>query len=574
MTPAVVAADPVAATAAGAESAGFQMTGAASAGTGAAAPSSSQHAPFKGQRLGSRVPARWRIAGWILFTTALTLLAVLLTVRSLMVNHAMAEAHEAIAQELLEFRAFSAEGVDPTTAKPFTSIEKMLERYLSRQSAAEDEVILGSVDTRVLYTPTGALNSASVPHQLPQDKVLIDSIRSGTAASGISQTSAGELHWARLPVVSGQESGYLIVGYYLAPRLAEVAGTTLIIFFVSLGGLAVTAGMAWLVAGRILRPVREVRRVAADISETDLTARVPVQGSDDISALALTFNTMLDRIEVAYRTQRAFVDDASHELRTPITVIRGHLELMEDNPNDRQRTLALVDDELARMGRIVTDLLLLAKVDRPGFTKLQETDAAALLLDIEAKAQTLGARGWPILEIAEGDITVDPQRITQAILQLAANACQYSADGSTVSLGSAFNGSGARRTFSIWVADKGMGVAAEEAAAIFGRFHRGEAARHSSLSRPGAGLGLAIVRSIAEAHHGTAWVRSSAGEGATFGLTVPAPEVTELLGSGEPPKESVQLDQQEHDRLEPEPRQPEQEDRPERATDEPRRERA
>ncbi|MBT2515211.1 HAMP domain-containing histidine kinase [Arthrobacter sp. ISL-30] len=253
--------------------------------------------------------------------------------------------------------------------------------------------------------------------------------------------------------------------------------------------------MAWLVAGQILRPVREVRRVADDISENDLTARVPVQGNDDISALAVTFNTMLDRLEVAYRTQRAFVDDASHELRTPITVIRGHLELMEDNPKDRQRTLSLVDDELARMGRIVTDLLLLAKVDRPGFTRLQETDAASLLLDIEAKAQTLRPRGWPILEIAEGNVLLDPQRITQAVLQLATNACQYSAEESTVSLGSAFNGTGAGRTFSIWVADKGIGVTEEEAAMIFGRFHRGEAAR-ASRSAPAPAWALPLSAAL------------------------------------------------------------------------------
>lgn len=475
-------------------------------------------------RLGSRVPARWRIAGWILLTTALTLLAVLLTVRSLMLNQARTQAHQAIEQELQEFRAFAKEGVDPTTARPFTSIEKMLERYLSRQSAASGEVILGSVGQRVLYTPSGALNSPQTGHQLPADTELLDTIRSGQAATGIAETSGGEMHWARLPVESGADTGYLIVGDYMAPRQAHVSGTTLTIFFVSLGGLTVTAGIAWLVAGQILRPVREVRRVASDISESDLTARVPVQGNDDIAALALTFNTMLDRLEAAYRTQRAFVDDASHELRTPITVIRGHLELMSDDPGERRRTLALVDDELARMGRIVSDLLLLAKVDRPGFTQLKSTDAAALLLDIEAKAQTLGPRGWPILEIAEGQVDVDPQRITQAVLQLATNACQYSAEGSTVRLGSRFEGAGQQRSLSLWVSDKGIGVDPEEAARIFGRFHRGEAARRGGTARPGAGLGLAIVRSIAETHRGTAWVRSTQGEGATFGITIPAPE--------------------------------------------------
>ena len=474
-------------------------------------------------RLGSRVPARWRIAGWILLTTALTLLAVLLTMKSLLLNGAQAQAHQDIRQELQEFRAFAAEGVDPTTADPFTSIERMLEIFLSRQSAAQGEVILGSVGQRILYTPTGAAGPSATGHRLPDDETLLDSIRSGDAASGIAQTSAGEMQWVRLPIVSGEDTGHLIVGFYMAPREQAVADNVLTIFFVSIGGLLVTAGIAWLVAGQILTPVREVRRVAEEISESDLTARVPVRGNDDISALAVTFNTMLDRLESAYRTQRAFVDDASHELRTPITVIRGQLELMEDNAADRTRTLALVDGELARMGRIVSDLLLLAKVDRPGFVQPRSTDAAALLLDIEAKAQVLGPRGWPILEIAEGPISVDAQRITQAVLQLATNACQYSPAGSTVSLGSRFEDDGAARCFTIWVSDRGSGVDEQEAARIFGRFHRGQASDAAHGARTGAGLGLAIVRGIAEAHHGTVWVRSSPGDGATFGLTLPAP---------------------------------------------------
>ncbi len=500
-------------------------------------------------RLGSRVPARWRIAAWILLTTALTLLAVMLTMRSLLLNGATHAAHQDLAQELEEFRAFAKEGKDPTTAKPFTSIEKMLEIYLSRQSAANGEVILGAVGQRVMYTPTGALGTADAMHQLPHDAALLDRIRQDPAASGVAHTSAGEMHWVKLAVVSGPDTGYLIMGDYMAPREAEVTGTVLTIFFVSLGGLLVTAGMAWLVAGQILQPVRAVREVAEDISESDLTSRVPVRGNDDISALAVTFNTMLDRLETAYRTQRAFVDDASHELRTPITVIRGHLELMEDNAVDRQRTLALVDDELARMGRIVSDLLLLAKVDRPGFSQPKPTEAATLLLDIEAKAQVLGSRGWPILEIAEGTINVDAQRITQAVLQLATNACQFSPEGSVVSLGSRFDGGGPGREFTVWVSDQGKGVDEEEAARIFGRFHRGRAAHDEDRVRPGAGLGLAIVRSIAEAHHGSAWVRSSAGNGATFGISIPAPE-QETPDTSKPGAESSNdADPARHDRI-------------------------
>ncbi len=286
-----------------------------------------------------------------------------------------------------------------------------------------------------------------------------------------------------------------------------------------------TAGIAWLVAGQILSPVREVRRVAEDISENDLTARVPVRGgNDDISALAVTFNTMLDRLESAYRTQRAFVDDASHELRTPITVIRGHLELMEDDEADRARTLALVDDELARMGRIVSDLLLLAKVDRPGFAQPRRTDAATLLLDIEAKAQVLGPRG-----VAHPGNRRGKHQCGRPTHHPSGAAIGHQClpvlppEDSTISLGSRFEGEGGARHFTLWVSDHGRGVDEDEAARIFGRFHRGQAAQDTDRARPGAGLGLAIVRSIAEAHHGTAWVRSTPGNGATFGITVPSP---------------------------------------------------
>lgn len=126
-----------------------------------------------------------------------------------------------------------------------------------------------------------------------------------------------------------------------------------------------TTGIGWAVAGRILAPVRPVRRAAAQLTEQDLTRRIPVQGRDDIALLAETFNAMLDRLERAFAAQRQFVDDAGHELRTPITIVRGHLELMGDDPAEQAETIRLVTDELDRMSRIVEDLLLLAKAERP-----------------------------------------------------------------------------------------------------------------------------------------------------------------------------------------------------------------
>lgn len=471
------------------------------------------------RRRWTSVSARWRITGWIVLTTAVALFVLLLTVRSMMITQVESDAHTAIQQETREFRAFAREGVDPTTTRPFTSIDAMLERYLARQSTTRSEVIIGVVDDRVLYTEAVAIDRGNIDHRLHTDRALLRTIQDGPESSGIAETSGGDLHWARVPVENNGATGHLIVGEYTKPGLDAVARTTATIFGVSLAGLVLTSLIAWLVAGRILRPIRDVRTVADEITEKDLTARVPVQGNDDVAALAVTFNNMLDRIEGAHRAQRAFVDDASHELRTPITVIRGHLELIEDNPLDRQRTLALVDDELARMGRIVTDLLVLAKADRPGFVNSRPVDVAPLMLDIEAKAQMLGDRGWPLLEIAEGQVSLDPQRITQAVLQLATNACQYSPEGSTVSLGSAFELEDGRRVLKIWVTDRGRGVTPEEASHIFDRFRRGAS---TDQARAGAGLGLAIVHAIADAHGGNAWVRSTPDKGATFGISIPA----------------------------------------------------
>jgi two-component system, OmpR family, sensor kinase len=479
---------------------------------------------------GSPVPARWRILGWIVLTTALVLLAVLVTVRSLLAAEVDREANAAVVQEVQEFSTFAREGVDPQTARPYTSVVALLERYLARQNSADGEVLIGITDTAVRYQDRDGEANNPAPYNLHADTELIEQLRTSDAVSGVIETDGGTMRWGKAQVNAGDQRGALIAAEFTRPAHAEVQHTVTVIFFVALGGLLLTAGIAWLVAGQILRPIRDVRRVAAEISENDLTARVPVQGRDDVAVLAQTFNDMLDRLEKAYTTQRRFVDDASHELRTPITVIRGHLELLSDDPAERAATLRLVNDELSRMGRIVSDLLLLAKAERADFVQPRPVDTASLTLDIEAKIQALGDRRWLLMEVAEGQAPLDSQRVTQAMLQLAANAVQYSPEGSTIQLGSAFEGHGADRRVSFWIRDFGPGVAQDEAATIFERFKHGSANAmpadrlRAKGPRGGAGLGLSIVRAIADAHGGSAWLRSVPGEGATFGLLLPAPE--------------------------------------------------
>lgn len=469
------------------------------------------------------IPARWRIVGWIVLTTALVLFALGLTLRALLMADVDRTANADVLQELDEFRTFAREGVDPTTAEPFESPERLLRLYLGRQIPASHEVHLGMDDARVFAVDRSSGDPG--PYDLASDSELVNGIRDSTEPSGIADSPAGPVRWGKVTIDGGDST--FVIAVFTAPERAEVDATMRVFAWGSLGGLALTALFGYLVAGQILAPVREVRQVAEGIQESDLTRRVPVHGRDDISQLAMTFNAMLDRIEAAYDTQRRFVDDAGHELRTPITVIRGHLETMDpaEDPASRAETMRLVDSELDRMSRIVTDLLIMAKSERPDFVKPRPVDAAELMLDIESQAQQLGDRRWELVEIAEGGVTLDPQRITQAVLQLASNAVTHTGPGGRIRLGSRWVGPGADaaagRRLVVSVTDDGPGVKPEDAERIFRRFDRGT---DGSGASGGAGLGLSIVTAIATAHGGTVTLDSTPGEGATFAVDIPASE--------------------------------------------------
>jgi signal transduction histidine kinase len=270
--------------------------------------------------------------------------------------------------------------------------------------------------------------------------------------------------------------------------------------------------LAWRLAGNMIGPVTALTRTARSISGTDLSRRIPVRSRDEVAELAATFNEMLDRLERAFYSQRRFVDDASHELRTPLTIVRGHLELLEGDPDERRETLALVMDELDRMSRIVQDLLLLAKHERPDFLDLAAVEVGALTDEVHAKLKGLPARHWVIEGRGQAVIVADRHRLTQAMLQLAQNAARYSGGTEPIGLGSAVADGEAR----FWIRDRGPGIPLEEQERVFERFSRGQE-RFSE----GSGLGLAIVRAIAEAHHGRVELESQTGKGTLFTIVIP-----------------------------------------------------
>jgi two-component system, OmpR family, sensor kinase len=184
--------------------------------------------------------------------------------------------------------------------------------------------------------------------------------------------------------------------------------------------------------------------------------------------------------------------------------------------------LRLVTEELDRMSRIVDDLLLLAKAQRPDFVRYERVSVTELTVDIHAKVRALGERRWLLDSVGEGSAELDPQRITQAMVALAHNAVGHTAPGDVIRVGSALHPDRqGRAAVSFWISDTGPGVQPQDAEAIFERFSRGPRPRGASGHRPGAGLGLAIVRAIAEAHLGVVQLTSQPGHGATFGIELP-----------------------------------------------------
>lgn len=324
--------------------------------------------------------------------------------------------------------------------------------------------------------------------------------------------TGGRLEYLAVPLnANRQAAGVFVVAQLRDPEQRELENAIFAIGAVGAAVLLIGSIMAWRLAGSVLRPVRAVTETARSLSESDLSRRIPVEGNDEVARLATTFNAMLDRLERAFATQRRFLDDAGHELRTPITIVSGHLELLEEDPEQRRETLVLVMDELDRMSRMVNELLELAKAEEPDFLAPERVELGALTRELHAKATALPG-AWQCEQAGDGTIVADRQRLTQALMQLAENAVRHAGTEQPIALGSALADGEAR----IWVRDRGPGIDPEEQQRLFDRFTRGR-----SGDREGAGLGLAIVRAIAEAHGGRVEVSSRRGGGATFTLVIP-----------------------------------------------------
>lgn len=415
-----------------------------------------------------------------------------------------------------EFQTLATEGLDPATGERFATAESLLRVAVQRSVLAPSEGVFAVVDDRVRWSAQDAV--AFRPENDPEFTAAMLALADADVVSqGRLTTAQRNYRYLVVPVSFGDAAprGALVRAVDFDAEESLLGEVWRSYLLVALGSLLLVGLLIWILVGRLLEPISWMRRTAERITDTDLSQRIQVRGADDLSALGETVNGMLDRLESAVGAQRDLLDDVGHELRTPLTIIRGHLELLDAaDAEDVAATRALVLDETDRMRRLVDDLLTLAKAERPEFLQPEPTDIARLTDETLAKATGLGERHWLLSELADTEVVLDPQRIAQAWLQLAANAVRYSEPGTAVAMGS--------RVVSgelwLWVRDEGVGIDPADLDRVTQRFERGISAGG------GTGLGLAIVAAIAQAHQGRVDIESEPGRGSRISIVVPARE--------------------------------------------------
>ncbi len=388
--------------------------------------------------------------------------------------------NDQIDQEIAEFRELRI-GIDPLTGEPFDDVGSLLDVFLTRNVPDDDEMLVGYAPGAPPARTRNRYGQEVLDEPAYQQAVADLSESGGTTV--IASQRFGEVWVTVVPVRNSGTSGSLVIVNFLADEHTELNRTLRTYALVALMSLGLITTIAAFQSGRLLAPLRTLEETARDITATDLSRRIPEQGNDDITALTRTINLMLERLDAGFTDQRRFLDDAGHELKTPLTVMRGHLELLDPaDAAEVAETRELLLDEADRMSRLVGDLIVLAKTRRPDFLSVEPVALEPFTHTLLAKARGLGDRDWQLDASARGTFTVDEQRITQAVLQLADNAVKHTDPGDTVAIGSSI----ADGTTTIWVRDTGRGVAIAQREAIFERFGRGNVRAGRRGVRPGA----------------------------------------------------------------------------------------
>lgn len=474
------------------------------------APSSAVACPRMGETTAGSYRFQIRILAIYCLLILLSFSGSIVAIRRVLLFRLQERIEQAIEQEIKEFRLL-VDGKDPDTAQPFgENIKAIFNVFLQRNIPISNEYTIALL-------PDGFHDS--IPKDLPPS---ID--RNSTMVKYWQQLTVRESreignpeerikYWAEPIEINGKIQGVFVVAIATQSERQEVQEAILSIIVVTMITMVITSILAWVFAGKVLTPLRLLTKTAREITESNLEQRIEVKGKDEVTQLSITFNEMLDRLESAFNTQKNFLNDVGHELKTPITIVQGHLELMGVSSEEQQETKEVVLDELERMNRLIDDLMFLAKSEQPDFLHLDNIQVSTLTEEIFAKAKVIADRHWQLDEVGQGVIMADRQRLIQAITNLAQNATKHTRPEDTIAIGSATR----KNHVCLWVRDTGTGIAPEEQQKIFQRFQTGSNNRGTKST----GLGLSIVKAIAQAHGGRIQLYSCLHQGSTFTLVLP-----------------------------------------------------
>ena len=425
-------------------------------------------------------------------------------------------------QEIDELALLAQQSMDQSPA----GLEDLLKTATAAVVPGQYESVLALVDGGPRYQPD------DLPFSLA-DEAVLEQIRDRRVPGRtvfVDLTVDGEVHRAAVAsvtVAGDDREGTFVVANRISVQRDEIWRSAGVFAATSFGVLLLAAIAGQLVSGRLMRPLGELREATESITPDDLDVRVTVpEADDDVAALARTFNTMLDRIGEGFLEQRRFMSDVSHELRTPLTIIRGTFETTDAaDPEDVVESRQIALEEIERMDKLVSDLSTLAKARRPDFIRFAPVDLAQFGPRVLARIEHLGARAWSLESDARGTVLADSDRLIQAIVQLAANAVRFSAEGSRIRLRIATIGrrpvpdsaEPGSRSLLVSLRDEGAGIPSDSLDTIFERFVQVD----SGSTVSGSGLGLSIVRAIAEGHGGRVRVDSLPGVGSEFSLILP-----------------------------------------------------
>jgi two-component system, OmpR family, sensor kinase len=452
--------------------------------------------------------ARANILGWILIPVFFAMIATFVLSAVLLLNDLSEKVDQRLNQEAQELYLLADRAIDPVSGQSYTTATDILQLYIRRSVPDDLESIFVIVNGEVVERSSGA----DVP-RIDRDTEFIQFINS-TQEPELATYQSGEnlVRYISIPVVGSGDSGHLVAAIFLEQERQKVEALLTQLALLMLVALLSAVGAGWLVAGRLLMPLRQLREITRRVKDGTTDERITgFNPSQEIGGIASDFNSMLDRTASAFASQRRFVDDAGHELKTPLTIIRGHLDLLKLDPTEASASLTIVEDEVLRMTRIVQDLQTLTKSNQASFVQAHQVVPSEIVDEVFVKTAPLAERKWSMEAQDLSTMPLDRQRMVQALVQLVDNAIKHTSIGDAIVIGCRAIGD----SLELYVGDSGPGIPEDSRVLVQERFARGA---WTSQDIEGSGLGLAIVAAIAKGHDGEVFIRDSVLGGAEVGI--------------------------------------------------------